>query len=73
MDPPLTVVKVTERSGIVYEFHIGTITPDGQNQYTRLVGAPALFTVPQIWAQVINRLALEPPYPPPEGAEPTSG
>ena len=73
LDPPLTVVKVTERSGIVYEFHIGTITPDGQNQYTRLVGAPALFTVPQIWAQVINRLALEPPYPPPEGEEPTSG
>ncbi|MFQ6025889.1 MAG: DUF4340 domain-containing protein [Dehalococcoidia bacterium] len=75
LDPPLTVVKVTERSDIVYEFHIGSETPDGANQYTRLVGAPALFTVPQIWAQVINRLALEPPYPPPEEeqGEATSG
>ena len=70
LEPPLSVIKVTERSGIVYEFHIGAVTPDGQNQYTQLVGSDALFTVPQVWAQVINRLALEPPYlPPPEELE----
>jgi len=70
LEPPLSVIRVTERSNIVYEFHIGSVTPDGENQYTRLVGSPALFTVPQIWAGVINRLALEPPYlPPPEELE----
>ena len=65
LEPPETVVKVTERSGVVYEFHMGSTTPDSKNQYTRLVGDPALFTVPQIWAQVVNNLADEPPYPPP--------
>jgi hypothetical protein len=62
LDPPQTVVKVTERTGLIYEFHMGDTTPDGQNQYASLVGDPALFTVPQIWAQVINKLATEPPY-----------
>jgi hypothetical protein len=62
LDPPETIVKVTERTGLTYEFHMGDPTPDGQNQYARLVGDPKLFTVPQIWAQVINQLATEPPY-----------
>ena len=63
LDPPASVVKVTERSGLSYEFHMGSITPDGKNQYAYLVGDPQLFTVPEIWARVINQLALEPPYP----------
>ena len=75
LDPPESIVKVTERSGLIYEFHMGSATPDGENQYTRLVGDPQLFTVPQIWAMVINRLATEPPYPPPEeeGPKATAG
>jgi len=62
LDPPATVVKVTERSGITFEFHMGDTTPDGENQYAALIGDPKLFTLPQIWAEVINRLATEPPY-----------
>jgi hypothetical protein len=62
-DPPSTIVKVTERTGISYEFHLGDNTPDGQNQYARLVGDSQLFTVPQIWGHVVNRLATQPPYP----------
>jgi hypothetical protein len=62
LEPPQTIVKVTERTGLTYEFHMGNTTPDGQNQYARLVGDPKLFTVPQIWAQVINKLATHPPY-----------
>ena len=62
LDPPKSRVKVVDGSGQSFEFHMGITTPDGSNQYTRLVGHPALFTVPEIWAQVINRLALEPPY-----------
>ncbi len=73
LEPPETVVKVTERSGLVYEFHMGSTTPDAANQYTYLVGDPTLFTVPQIWAQVINNLADEPPYPPPPEEEGSAG
>ena len=62
LDPPESVVKVADRSGQSFEFHMGIPTPDDSNQYARLVGHPALFTVPRIWAQVVNRLALEPPY-----------
>ena len=62
LDPPESIIKVTERSGVTYEFHMGATTPDQENQYTRLVGDPQLFTVTEIWARVINRLALEPPY-----------
>ena len=63
LDPPETSVKVTERSGLGFEFHMGFATPDESNTYARLVGHPKLFTVPTSWAQVINRLATEPPYP----------
>ena len=73
LEPPETVVKVTERSGLVYEFHMGSTTPDEGNQYTYLVGDPTLFTVPQIWAQVVNNLADEPPYPPPPEEEKSAG
>lgn len=61
--PPETIVRVTERTGRTYEFHMGIVTPDGENQYARLVGSEELFTVPQIWAMVINRLVFQPPYP----------
>jgi hypothetical protein len=62
LDPPKSVVKVTERSGITFEFHMGDPTPDGEHQYATLIGDPKLFTLPQIWADVINRLATDPPY-----------
>ena len=69
LDPPESVVKVTERTGLVYEFHMGSTTPDSENQYTYLIGDPTLFTVPQVWAEVINNLADQPPYPPPPEEE----
>ena len=63
LDPPETSVKVTEPSGQGFEFHLGFSTPDESNTYARLAGFPQLFTVPKIWADVISRLATEPPYP----------
>ena len=61
LDPPETAVKVTDRLGNEVEFHLGIPTPDNLNQYARLVGADSLFTVPIQWAQVVNRLAIDPP------------
>ena len=63
LDPPETSVRVEQRGGQSFEFHLGFTTPDESNQYARLVGNPKLFTVPEIWGMVITRLALEPPYP----------
>jgi hypothetical protein len=62
LDPPETVVRVTDQTGNTIEFHLGIPTPDGQNQYARLAGADELFTLAEPWAMVVNRLALEPPY-----------
>lgn len=62
LDPPETVVRVSDRASNTIEFHLGIPTPDGQNQYARLVGDDGLYTLPEPWAMVVNRLALEPPY-----------
>ncbi len=62
LEPPQTRVVVTDRSGNTIEFHLGDATPDTLNQYARLVGDEALFTVPISWGDVINRLATKPPF-----------
>ena len=62
LDPPETVVRVSDWDGNTHEFHMGIPTPDGDNQYARLVGDDALYTLPSVWADVVNRLALDPPY-----------
>ena len=41
---------------------MGLPTPDNENQYARLVGDDTLFTVPIEWAEVVNRLAIDPPF-----------
>ena len=51
LDPPETAVKVFDRYGNIIEFHLGMPTPDNVNQYARLVGEDALFTVPIEWAR----------------------
>ena len=62
LEPPQTKVRVTDRGGSTLEFYLGDPTPDSEQQYASLVGNPALFTVPASWAEVINRLADDPPY-----------
>lgn len=74
LEPPLTRARVTDGSGTIVEFHLGKATPDTTNQYARLAGHPALFAVPAAWADAVNRLATEPPYPPKEaGSAPGAG
>ena len=62
LDPPESAVRITDIAGNSFEFHMGNATPDGKNQYVRLVGDQALYTVPAVWADVVNRLAYDPPY-----------
>ena len=63
LDPPQTIAKITERSGVTRELHLGYKTPDGANQYAAIADDTQRFTVPQVWALVVNNLAIAPPYP----------
>ena len=65
LDPPESIIKITEETGLAYEFWIGNATPDEGYNYLRLVGDPQLFTVPEIWARVVYCLAVNPPFIPP--------
>lgn len=62
LEPPETQVIISDRSGNTIEFHLGDATPDSVDQYARLVGEDALFTVPIVWGDVVNSLATDPPY-----------
>jgi hypothetical protein len=62
LEPPETAVTVHDRYGNKVSFHLGIATPDKENQYARLVGDDTLFTVPIEWAEVVNRLAIDPPF-----------
>ena len=65
LEPPESVIVITEETGRSYEFWLGNRTPDEGYNYMRLVGDAQLFTVPEIWATVVNRLVTEPPHIPP--------
>ena len=65
LEPPESVIQITEKTGQMYEFWLGGLTPDGEQNYMLLVGNSQLFTVPEIWAMVVNRLVNEPPFTPP--------
>ena len=64
LDPPESIIKVTEKGGHVFEFHLGDTTPDANSQYVRLTTETSIFTVAEMWARVINELAVNPPYTP---------
>ena len=65
LEPPETVIEITEETGLTHEFWLGNLTPDGEFSYMTLAEDRQLFTVPEIWARVVNCLALQPPYVPP--------
>lgn len=65
LDPPETVITITEETGLSYEFWLGNLTPDEGYSYMRLVGDSQLLTVPEVWRRVVNCLAVSPPVIPP--------
>ena len=65
LDPPETVIVITEETGLSYEFWLGNLTPDEGYSYMRLVGDTQLLTVPEVWGRVVNCLAVSPPFIPP--------
>ena len=65
LDPPETVIVITEETGLSYEFWLGNLTPDEGYSYMRLMGDTQLLTVPEVWRRVVNCLAVSPPVIPP--------
>ncbi len=63
--PRMEIVLTLENEDII-DIEIGDSTPDGQSYYVRLVNSTDVATVGYTWYDVLERLVLEPPYPPPE-------
>jgi hypothetical protein len=59
----LTLTK--EDQGIV-NIEIGDAVPDGSAYYIRLANSNNVYLIDGTWYEVLERLVLEPPYPPEE-------
>lgn len=65
LEPAESVIKITEETGLSYEFWLGNKTPDEGYNYMTVAGSTQLFTVPEVWARVVNCLVVSPPFVPP--------
>ena len=63
LENPGLVVDLTLRDGSSIAMELGDLTPDGNGQYSRMVGFPQMVLVDSSWGQVMTRLVAEPPYP----------
>lgn len=64
LDTPGMKLRITLRNGEEFEIDVGDRTPDRQSHYIRPAGRRSVFTVDRTWYAVIERLVLDPPYPP---------
>lgn len=71
LDDP-SVIAVTLRDGRVIELLLGDLTADEQHHYVMRRGAPELVLVHRSWADVLLRLATDPPYLPTPTPAPTA-
>ena len=65
LEPPDSIIKITEETGLSHAFRLGNKTPDEEFNYMSVAGTTQLFTVPEVWARVVNCLAVNPPFTPP--------
>lgn len=65
LEPPESVIIITEETGLSHEFRLGNKTPDEEYNYLSVSGTTQLFTVPEVWARVVNCLVVSPPFVPP--------
>ncbi len=63
--PPESTIKITEETGLSHEFRLGNKTPDEGYNYMSVAGSTELYTVPEVWARVVNCLVVNPPFVPP--------
>ena len=63
---PRMEIVLTLENEVIIHIEVGDSTPDGDAYYVKLVGSTGVCTVDYTWYDVLERLVLEPPYPPPE-------
>ena len=61
---PLMKLTLTKEDEGVVSIEIGDAVPDGSAYYIRLAESNDIYTIDGIWYEVLERLVLEPPYPP---------
>ena len=61
--PRMEIILTLENEDIV-QIEVGDSTPVGDAYYVKLVGSTEIATVDYTWYDVLERLVLEPPYPP---------
>ena len=61
LDPPQTKVLILDKSRAVEQFSLGNPTPDGSDRYAFVEGSQILYTVASSWAEVLSKLATDPP------------
>ncbi len=62
---PKMVLSLTKDDGEVIRIEVGDSTPDTHAYYVRRHESRSVYTVDATWYQVLERLLLQPPYPPP--------
>ena len=66
---PRMELVLTLENGDTINIAVGDSTPSGDAYYVKLVDSNDVYTVNYTWHDVIERLVLEPPYPPEEEEE----
>ena len=61
---PQMEIVLTLENGEIFNIAVGDSTPTHDDYYVKLVDSNYVFTVDSTWYQVLERLVLEPPYPP---------
>jgi len=63
---PILTMTLTKDDGEIYKIEVGDAVPDGHAHYVRLADSTSVYIVDASWYEVLERLVLEPPYPPEE-------
>ena len=62
---PQMRITLAVKGGNTINIVVGDTTPDHHAYYIKQVGSREVFTVDSSWYDVLSRLVLDPPYPPP--------
>lgn len=63
---PMMKLYLTTEDDEVVIIEVGDVSPGGYVYYLRLAESNNVYTIDLTWYQVLERLVLEPPYPPEE-------
>ena len=64
--PPKIRLTLTTEDEEVINVELGDAVPGGSTYYIRLADSNDIYTIDYSWQYVVERLVLEPPYPPEE-------